>query len=513
MEVLERRFLEREILDSFTSAIHAHGPMDRGWIDTPSCLSVGGGCSLSTWGMTQDPHLRGVGPSTGHRWPSVGHTYLADFLASRQPWGLDFRIPLKDPCFLGCYKGRLCVSDIDGLREYVLEEAHGSRYSTHSGATKMYHDLWEVYWWNGMKKKIAGFVVKCPNCQQVKAKHLRPGGLSQYIDIPTWKWEDMNMDFVVGLPRTRRQHDFIWVIINRMKKSAQFIPIKVSFSAEDYAKLYIKEVVKFHGVPLSIISHRGTRITSHFWKAFQKGLDTNVKLSTAFHPQTDGQEDRTIKTLEGMLKAERLKTAQCRQKSYADVRRRDLELEIGDWVFLKISPMKGVMRFGKKGKLSPQYVGPYQILKRIGKVFYELDLPNEFAPVHPVFHVSMLKKCIGDPVTIIPLEGLVVDESLSYKEISVEILYRKVKRLRNKEVASVKVLWRNHLVEGATWEAEADMKPSSFSFYSYPCLRRSFRVEMRFIRVKAKGQVPRQRGQAKTKGQGYPSLSTLPHPS
>ncbi|KAK4706922.1 hypothetical protein R3W88_033523 [Solanum pinnatisectum] len=120
--------------------------------------------------------------------------------------------------------------------------------------------------------------------------------------------------------------------------------------------------------------------------------------------------------------------------------------------------MKGVMRFGKKGKLSTRYVSPYQILKRIGKVAYELDLPNELAPVHPVFHVSLLKKCIGDLVSIIPLEGLGVDENLFYEEVPVEILDRQVKRLRNKEVASVKDLWRNHLVEGATWEAEADMK-------------------------------------------------------
>ncbi|WMV33044.1 hypothetical protein MTR67_026429 [Solanum verrucosum] len=120
--------------------------------------------------------------------------------------------------------------------------------------------------------------------------------------------------------------------------------------------------------------------------------------------------------------------------------------------------MKGVMIFGKKGKLSPRYVGPYQILQCVGKVAYELDLTKELATVYPMFHVSMLKKCIGDLVRIIPLEGLGVDESLSYKEIPVEILDRQFKRLRNKELVSVKVLWRNHLVEGATWEAEADMK-------------------------------------------------------
>ncbi|KAK4712763.1 hypothetical protein R3W88_018670 [Solanum pinnatisectum] len=116
------------------------------------------------------------------------------------------------------------------------------------------------------------------------------------------------------------------------------------------------------------------------------------------------------------------------------------------------------MRFGRKGKLSPRYVGPYEILKHIGNVAYELNLPSELASVHPVFHVSMLKKCIGDPVSILPLEGLGVDENLSYEEVPVEILDRQVKRLRNKEVVSVEVLWRYHLVESATWEVEVDMK-------------------------------------------------------
>ncbi|KAH0642123.1 hypothetical protein KY290_035222 [Solanum tuberosum] len=327
------------------------------------------------------------------------------------------------------YQGRLCVLDVAGLREKILEEAHGLR-----------------------------FVAKCLNCQQVKAEHQRPRGLSQDIDIPTWKWEDVNMDFIVGFPFTRKQHDSIWVIVDRMTKSAHFIPIK------------------------------GTKFTLHSWKAFQKGLGTKVKLSMTFHPQTDGQVERTIQTVEDMLRAcvidfkgeigligpelvykafekvrlirERLKMAQCRQKSYADARRRDLELEVSYSVYLKTLPMKGVMRFGKKGKLSPWFVGPYKILKRIGKVAYELNLPNELASVHPVFQVSMLKKCIWDPVSIFPLEGLSVDESLSNEEISVEILDRQVKKLRNKEISSIKLLWRNHLVESDTWEAEAeaDMK-------------------------------------------------------
>ena len=137
---------------------------------------------------------------------------------------------------------------------------------------------------------------------------------------------------------------------------------------------------------------------------------------------------------------DRLSTAYSRQKSYADNRKRPLEFNVGDQVYLKISPMKGVMRFGRKGKLSPRYVGPYEILQRVGEVAYELALPAELASVHPVFHVSMFRKCLGDPTSILPVECLGVDEDLSYEEVHVEILDRQVKQPSNKEIATVKVL-------------------------------------------------------------------------
>ncbi|WMV49180.1 hypothetical protein MTR67_042565 [Solanum verrucosum] len=134
---------------------------------------------------------------------------------------------------------------------------------------------------------------------------------------------------------------------------------------------------------------------------------------------------------------ERLKTAQSHQKSYTDVRRRELEFEVDDWVYLKVSPMKGVMRFGKKGKFSPRYIGPYRISKRICKVAYELELPQELAVVHPVFHISMLKKCMGYPSLIIPTEDVRIKDNLSYEEIHVQILDRQVCKLRTKEVFDV----------------------------------------------------------------------------
>ncbi|XP_069150774.1 uncharacterized protein [Solanum lycopersicum] len=152
---------------------------------------------------------------------------------------------------------------------------------------------------------------------------------------------------------------------------------------------------------------------------------------------------------------DRLATAYNWQKSYVVNRKRPLEFDIGDQVYLKILPMKEVMRFSRKGKLSPRYVGSYEILQCVGEVTYEIELPAELASVHPVFHVSILKKFLGDPTSILPVEGLGVDEDLSYEEVPVEIFDRQVKRPRNKEIATVKVLWRNHLVKGATMEAEA----------------------------------------------------------
>ncbi|XP_059295595.1 uncharacterized protein LOC132048933 [Lycium ferocissimum] len=153
-----------------------------------------------------------------------------------------------------------------------------------------------------------------------------------------------------------------------------------------------------------------------------------------------------------------LKMAQSHQKSYTDVRRRDLEFHINDWVFLKVSPMKGVMRFGKKGKLSRRYIGPHRTLRKVGQVTYELELPQDLVAVYPVFHVSMLRKCVGDPLSVVPTDSITINDSLNYEEVPVKILDRQVRKLRTKEVASVKVLWRSQKVEEAMWEVEEDMK-------------------------------------------------------
>ncbi|WMV46710.1 hypothetical protein MTR67_040095 [Solanum verrucosum] len=149
-----------------------------------------------------------------------------------------------------------------------MEEAHRSRYSIHSGSTRMYRDLREVYWWNSVKKGFAEFVAKCPNCQRFKVENQRPGGMAQNIKLLEWKWEMINMDFITSFPQSRKQHDSIWVIVDQMTKSAHFLLVKTTHSTEDYAKLHIQEVVSLHGVPISIISDRGAQFTAQFWKSF-----------------------------------------------------------------------------------------------------------------------------------------------------------------------------------------------------------------------------------------------------
>ena len=162
-------------------------------------------------------------------------------------------------------KGQImCVPEYGELKRDIMEEAHSSAYAMHPGSTKMYKTLEEHYWWNGMKKEIANFVSKCLTCQWVKAEHQKPAGKIQLLPIPVWKWEKITMDFVTGLPRTQSQHDAIWVIVDRLTKSTHFLPINVEDSLEMLAQLHVDEIVRLHGVPVSIVSVRDPRFTSRF---------------------------------------------------------------------------------------------------------------------------------------------------------------------------------------------------------------------------------------------------------
>ncbi|KAK1665749.1 hypothetical protein QYE76_053908 [Lolium multiflorum] len=201
------------------------------------------------------------------------------------------------------YNGRLCVPNIEDLKQLIMKEAHDTPYSIHPGGTKMYQDLKKQFWWHGMKREIAFFIARCDVCQKVKAEHQRPAGLLQPLKVPEWKWEEVGMDFITGLPKSLRGHDSIWVIVDRLTKVAHFIPVKTTYRGTRLADLYMSRIVSLHGVPKRIVSDRGTQFTSKFWESLHAALGTTLSFSTAYHPQTGGQTERVNQILEDMLRA------------------------------------------------------------------------------------------------------------------------------------------------------------------------------------------------------------------
>nr|GEU79223.1 putative reverse transcriptase domain-containing protein [Tanacetum cinerariifolium] len=260
--------------------------------------------------------------------------------------------------------------------------------------------------------------------------------------------------------KTSSGHDTLWVIMDRLTKFAYFLPMHKDYKMDRLDRLYLNEIIARHGVPILIISNRDNPFTSRFWQSMQEALGTRLAISTAYHPQTDGQSERTIQTLEDMLRAcvldfggswnvhlplvgfsynnsyhssvrcasfeelygrkcrspiiwakikDRLKAARDDQKSYVDKRKKPLEFSVGDYVLLKVLPWKGVVRFEEKGKIAPRFVRPFEIVEKVGHVAYCLELPEELNGVHDMFHVLNLKKCLADPTLQVPLDKIRVD--------------------------------------------------------------------------------------------------------
>ena len=193
------------------------------------------------------------------------------------------------------------VPQLTNLREKILREFHCSRFSVHPADMKMYRDLRHQYYSSGMKRRIGGFVLRCLTCQQVKSKHQRLVGLLHRLEVAEWKWEHVMMDFMTHLSRTSQRHDAVWVIVDRLTKSAYFLSVRMTFTLEEFCKLYIREIVQLHEVPVSLVSDRDPIFTTHFWKSFQKAMGRQLTMSTTFHPQKNGQSERNIQVLEDML--------------------------------------------------------------------------------------------------------------------------------------------------------------------------------------------------------------------
>ncbi|KAG8491194.1 hypothetical protein CXB51_014305 [Gossypium anomalum] len=286
-----------------------------------------------------------------------------------------------------CFRGRICVPKDSDLRQSILKEAHGGLCAMHPRGNKLYHDLRELYWWPGLKREP--------------------------VKIPLWKWERVTMDFVSGLPLTPSKKDSIWVIVDRLTKSAHFIPVRTDFLVQKLAKLYVAEI---------------------FWQKLHEALGTRLNFSTAFHPQTDELIADTEEKVR--IIRDRLREASDRQKSYADLKRKEIEYSVGDMVFLKA--LSG--------------------FEASSLVAYQLELPPELDRIHDVFHIFMLRRYRSDPTHVVPVAEIEVQTDLTFEEEPVQILDRDVKILRRKSIPLVKVLWRNHGREEATWEPEEAMQ-------------------------------------------------------
>ncbi|GJR74130.1 putative reverse transcriptase domain-containing protein [Tanacetum coccineum] len=368
-----------------------------------------------------------------------------------------------------CLNGRSWLPCYGDLKTVIMHESHKSKYSIHSGSDKMYQDMKKLYWWPNMKAGIATYVSKCLTCVKVKAEHQRRSG-----------------------------YDTIWVIVDQLTKSTIFVPMRETNPMEKLARMYLKE----------------------------KALGTNFDMSTAYHPQTDKQSERTIQTLEDMLRTcvidfgkgwvnhlplvefsynnsyhtsikaapfealygqkcrspvcwvevgevpltgpeivqettekiiqikQRIQAARDRPKSYADLKCKPMEFQVGDKVMLKVSPWKGVVCFGKWGKLNPRYVRPFKVLEKVRAVAYKLELPQELSRVHNTFHVSNLKKCYVDEPLAVSLDALHIDDRLHFVKEPVEIMDHEVKRLKQSRIPIFKVRWNSRRGLEFTWERE-----------------------------------------------------------
>jgi hypothetical protein len=179
-------------------------------------------------------------------------------------------------------KDKVCVRDIESLRETILKEAHDSNYSIHPGSTKMYQDLKRKYWWYGLKRDVAAHVAMCDVCQRVKAEHQRPAGLLHPLKIPEWKWEEIGMNFITGLPRTSKGYDAIWVIVDRLTKVAYFIPVKTTYKVSQLAELYMARIMSLHDVPKKIVLDKESQFTPRFWISFHENMDAKLNFSLAY---------------------------------------------------------------------------------------------------------------------------------------------------------------------------------------------------------------------------------------
>nr|GEV75149.1 putative reverse transcriptase domain-containing protein [Tanacetum cinerariifolium] len=314
----------------------------------------------------------------------------------------------------------------DDLRALIMHESRKSKYSIYPGSDKMYQDLKKLYWFHNMKAEITTYVSKCLTCAKIKIEYQKLSSLLVQPEIPQWKWENITMDFVTKLPKAA-------------------------------AGQYLKEVVSKHGVPVSIISDRDEKFTSHFWKSLNKELGWDKHL-----PLVEFSYNNNYHTSIKAAPFEALYRRKCRSPiCWAEVGDRQLTgPEIIHEKIEKIVQIKSRIQaacdrqksYANRGKLNPRYIRPFKILAKVGTVAYRLELPKQLSRVHSMFHVSKLKKCMADEPLAIPLEEIQVDDKLNFIKEPVEIMDREVKRLKQSRIPIAKVRWNSRRGPEFTWE-------------------------------------------------------------
>ncbi|GKA10129.1 putative reverse transcriptase domain-containing protein [Tanacetum coccineum] len=296
-----------------------------------------------------------------------------------------------------CLNGRSWLPCYGDLRTVIMHESHKSKYSIHPGSDKMYQDMKKLYWWPNMKADIATYVSRCLTCAKVKAEHQRPHQelFKNTPKKPEWKWTTSLMDFVT-------------------------ISLKTSQATTHLGDCWTDSLSLYHAsnkaAPFKVLYGR---------KCHSPVCWTKVGEAQILGPELIQETTEKIIQIK-----QRMQAARDRQKSYADLKRKPMEFQVGDKVMLKVLPWKGVVHFGKQGKLNPRYVGSFKVLEKVGEVAYKLELPKELSRVQNTFHVSNLKKCYADEPLAVLLDGLHFDDKLQFVEEPVEIMDREVKWLK-----------------------------------------------------------------------------------
>jgi len=420
------------------------------------------------------------------------------------------------------YKGRIWLGQHKEAHQAILLALHNSGLGGHSGITATYHKVKALFAWPGMKEDIKKYINDCQVCSQAKTEHCKLPGLLQPLNIPPHAWHTVSLDFIEGLPKSK-SFDTILVVIDKFTKYGHFIPLAHPYSALSVAQLYMNNIYKLHGMPKVLVSDRDKVFTSNLWQELFRLADTVLNMSSAYHPQTDGQTERLNQCLETYLRClvhscpskwatwlplaefwyntsfhsalgktpfevlygyppshfgitasdactvpdlqqwlnersamteliqQNLHRAQQRMKHQEDKHRQEREFLVGDWVFVKLQPyvQQSVQR-RLVHKLSYKYFGPYLVLQRIGAVAYKLQLPSS-SKIHPVFHVSQLKKALPLDTQALPDDQLTLLEATTTPS-TYPVRDTAYKKVGNVAIPCALVQWGNSTAAWSSWE-------------------------------------------------------------